>query len=402
MQDLFELDLKDYNPEGKVFSRPSARAIVFRDGKVLLIYSKKYDYYQFPGGGIEKGEDPVQALMREVAEESGYRIIPSSVMEYGRVLRRNRDMFDETGIFEQENFYYFCDVSEETVERKLEGYEQEEGYTPVWEDPMYASRHNLYECTSGEVDRIVLERDARVLDLADLEIKKRERARKEADFVKALGHLDYAGMLSFVEERLTVSKDDVREPVSAKRDISYSRFEHTKRVLGWAKKLYDLSDCKDKLDYEAIIISAIFHDVGRSVAGRLRIPHALAGVPITREYLLGHGFTSERTEYICSLIEKHSDKQMMRDPDMDRNLLLLQEADLMDDMGALGIVMDCMITVCRNSEAHFTDCLDHILRFTHRIQKDNPMRTEAARRLWDEKTKLVCEFTDALTGDIEL
>lgn len=400
MRDLFEIDMKDYNPEGKIFKRPSARAVIFKEGKVLLIYSSKYDYYKFPGGGIEKGESHQEALVREVKEESGYQIIPDSIEEYGRVLRRQKDSYDENCIFEQENFYYFCEVEEQKGEIRLDAYEKEEGFLAVWIEPFVASRHNKYGRTTDGGDANLIMRDAKVLDMVDLEIRKRERQRHEADFVRSLGAPDYADMLSFVES--TLGEADTEYQSSGKNEISYSRYEHTKRVLGWSKRLYDLSEHKEELRYEDLIIATIFHDIGRNVASKMNESHALAGVPLTREYLEKHGFEKERTEYICSLVAAHSDKWRMKEPDLDKNLLMLMEADLLDDMGALGIVMDCMITQAANPMAHFTDCLDHIMRFTRRIQQDNPMVTEQAKKLWDEKTRIVCEFTDALKVDVDL
>ena len=71
MRLLFEIDTKDYDPNGKAFVRPSVRGIIIRDGKVAMVHSLKYDYYKFPGGGIEDGENLEEALLREVAEESG-------------------------------------------------------------------------------------------------------------------------------------------------------------------------------------------------------------------------------------------------------------------------------------------------------------------------------------------
>lgn len=399
MKDLFVMDFQDYNPEGKIFSRPSARAIIIQDGKALLMYSKKYDYYKFPGGGIEKGESHAETLCREVTEESGYVVRPESIEEYGRVLRKQKDSYDENCIFQQENFYYFCDVEEKTTDRNLDDYEEEESFTVVWMDLMEASRHNLYERRNNGGDATLIEREGKVFDIADLEVRKRIRREQEKEFLTQLGNPEYGEMLSFVEEKLSTLDS---ERSSAKKDIAYSRFAHTKRVLGWAKKLYDLATDQQKIDYDATIVATIFHDVGRNVANQLGIPHAQAGVPITREYLLTHGYDAERTEYICSLVEKHSDKYLMSEADkMDRGLLLLQEADLMDDMGALGIVMDCMIVEAKKEGADFYDALDHIRRYTHRIQKTNPMATPEARKIWDEKTKLVDAFTDALQGDVE-
>ena len=65
MKQLFEIDLHDYDESDTVFRRPSARAIIFDDvGKIALVYSKKENYYKFPGGGIHDDEDRVSALIR--------------------------------------------------------------------------------------------------------------------------------------------------------------------------------------------------------------------------------------------------------------------------------------------------------------------------------------------------
>lgn len=194
MKDLFNLDMNNYNPDGKVYSRPSVRAIIHQNGKVLLIYSQKYNYYKFPGGGIENGEKAEEALAREVREEAGYQVISGSVEEYGQVIRRQQDSFDENGIFEQKNYYYFCEVSDEPVDRKLDDYEEEEGFTPVWMDAVSASRHNKYEYHPEGADLIMIKRESKVLDMADLEIRKKERLENEKKAIKALGNLDYQGI----------------------------------------------------------------------------------------------------------------------------------------------------------------------------------------------------------------
>ena len=107
MRTLFEIDTKDYDPNGKAFVRPSVRGIILRNGKVAMVHSMKYDYYKFPGGGIEPGESHWDALMREVREESGLRVLPDTIREYGLVPRKQKsDQVDEYDLFIQENFYY--------------------------------------------------------------------------------------------------------------------------------------------------------------------------------------------------------------------------------------------------------------------------------------------------------
>ena len=55
--------------------RPGAYAILPRAGKVLLTSQiQDPDDIQLPGGGIDPGESPLQALHREVLEETGWVI----------------------------------------------------------------------------------------------------------------------------------------------------------------------------------------------------------------------------------------------------------------------------------------------------------------------------------------
>lgn len=398
MRSLFDFDFHDYDPNGSVFVRNSVRAIIRKDDKVLLAYSTVKGYYQFPGGGIEDGETHEQALIREVKEETGYTVIPDSIMEFGHVLRRNKDLDIENAIFEQDNFYYFCEVEDTPGETSYVDYEITDGYTPVWIAPFEASKVNHYNNPSDK-DRFLVRRDEKVLDLVDLEFRRLNRIKNEDEFFEALGDPAYKEMVAFVHNELG---EENTENISAKKDINYSRFSHTKRVLQWAKRLYDLNPAKDELRYEDLIIATIFHDVGRSISKKINIPHAQAGVPITQKYLSEKGFSKERIDFITMLVGKHSDKHLMNEPDIDNNLLLLMEADLLDDMGALGIVMDCMIVTHNNPDAVFTDCLDHITRFTKRIQQKNPMVTKEGRALWDEKTKLVDTFVDALKKDVDM
>ncbi len=56
--------------------RQTARAIIINDNKILLMYRNKYnhEYYSLVGGGIELNETPIEALYREVYEETNLKI----------------------------------------------------------------------------------------------------------------------------------------------------------------------------------------------------------------------------------------------------------------------------------------------------------------------------------------
>ena len=164
MRLLFNMDKKDYADCTHLFSRNSARSIVVRNGKIAMIHSHKYHYYKFPGGGIEKGEDPIGAMIRETREEAGLIVIPETVREYGYVHRIQKSDRDSAECFVQDNFYYFCDVLEELSSQNLDDYEAEESYQLVFVDPETAIKANR-SVKESPYNPMMFEREARVLEM---------------------------------------------------------------------------------------------------------------------------------------------------------------------------------------------------------------------------------------------
>lgn len=169
MKLLFEIDKKDYDINGRSFSRPSARGIIFRDGKLAVIYSRRKKYCKLPGGGIEAGEDNVTAMIREVHEETGLRVIPSTVREFGYVHRIQKGKHEP--VFIQDNFYYFCDVEDIQDETDLSDAEEEEDFVPMFMDIDEAIRINR-EFTDSAYSEMT-ERELRVMGLIKNEVEKK-------------------------------------------------------------------------------------------------------------------------------------------------------------------------------------------------------------------------------------
>ena len=163
MRMLFEMDKMDYGNCTHTFTRNSARSIIIRNEKVAMIHGWKYDYYKFPGGGVENGESAVEAMIRETREEAGLIVIPETVKEYGYVHRIQRSDIDPTECFIQENYYYLCDAMESLVSQSLDDYEAKESYQLEFIGPELAIKKNR-NVKESPYNQMMFEREARVLE----------------------------------------------------------------------------------------------------------------------------------------------------------------------------------------------------------------------------------------------
>ena len=96
---FYKKDFKEYK------NRDAVRGFIYNDlNQVALIHIEgiddfgKRNHYELPGGGIEKGEDEVEALKREIKEEIGYEIdnivpIGTIAIEYNLLKRIDNQHF---------------------------------------------------------------------------------------------------------------------------------------------------------------------------------------------------------------------------------------------------------------------------------------------------------------------
>lgn len=73
---MLEVRVNDSNYNQDVKHKIASRALIIKDNKVAILYSKKYNAYITPGGGLEKNENLEQACIRETKEETGLFIQP--------------------------------------------------------------------------------------------------------------------------------------------------------------------------------------------------------------------------------------------------------------------------------------------------------------------------------------
>lgn len=142
MRILATFDAKDYQNTVGVYEKYSVRGIIMREGKLAMQCSRDGEY-KIPGGGIEAGEDEIQALIREVREETGLYVIEDAIVELGEIVEMRRDIFNAAKKYICHSLFYYCKVGERQDKLKLTPSEEAKGYELKWAKPQEIYQRNI-------------------------------------------------------------------------------------------------------------------------------------------------------------------------------------------------------------------------------------------------------------------
>lgn len=141
-----------------IWERPATRAIILRNKKILLLYTERYDDYSLPGGGVNEGEEIIEAFKRELKEETGAKNI-RNIQEFGKYeeYRVSRKVgFD---LVFMTSYCYTCEIDENLGETQYESYELSNGMKPVWLDIDQAILHNEQTLAQSPKSGLSIERE---------------------------------------------------------------------------------------------------------------------------------------------------------------------------------------------------------------------------------------------------
>lgn len=125
-------------------TRVGNRAIIVRDGMILLTHETNSGWWLMPGGGLEEGETPEECCVREVEEETGYIVRP---------LHQFLTLYEYYEEYRYVSHYFSCEVTG-SGQMHLTDAEVRRGVGPQWlplhEAVDIFSRHQSYADISEE------------------------------------------------------------------------------------------------------------------------------------------------------------------------------------------------------------------------------------------------------------
>lgn len=125
--------------------RKTVRGIILKEAKVYMLYSKKFNDYTFPGGGIKEDEDHKEALKRELNEEFGASNI-NIIKPIGYTEEIRYGINSTNNTYLQTSYYYLVEA-DKFVEPNYIGREKEQGLSKKLVEINDAIKHNelVYE-----------------------------------------------------------------------------------------------------------------------------------------------------------------------------------------------------------------------------------------------------------------
>jgi len=141
----------------KCGDRAASRAVLFDEENLIpMLFVGKYKYHKLPGGGIEKGEDEIIALHREIKEEAGCKA--EILGEVGKVT----EFRSEWNLY-QTSYCWWGKVTEKGTQDFTKK-EKEQGFKLVWlglDDAIKAVKNDKPENYEG---KFIQERDLALLE----------------------------------------------------------------------------------------------------------------------------------------------------------------------------------------------------------------------------------------------
>jgi ADP-ribose pyrophosphatase YjhB (NUDIX family) len=144
--------------------------IVVKQSDILLLYTKRYDDYSLPGGGLDINEDTIEGMKRELTEETGAKNI-RNIKAFG-IYEEYRPWYKpDFDVQHMVSYCFSCEIDSEFTSTKLEAYEINNGMKARWVDIQEAIKHNKATIETSSKKGMSIERETFLLELIAKEME---------------------------------------------------------------------------------------------------------------------------------------------------------------------------------------------------------------------------------------
>lgn len=145
-----------------IFTRLATRCITLKGENILLLHTERYQDYSLPGGGLDKDEDKIEGMKRELIEETGAQNI-TNIKPFG-IYEEYRPWYKPNfDVQHMISYCYTCNVNKTLGNTNPESYEAKNGMLPVWVNIHKAIAYNLETIASSNKKGMSIERETFLL-----------------------------------------------------------------------------------------------------------------------------------------------------------------------------------------------------------------------------------------------
>ena len=195
--------------------------------------------------------------------------------------------------------------------------------------------------------------------------------------------MNYSEVMDFVKQKTADSSRPSNYPFR-------SRYEHTMRVYRWAIRL----QAKLGGDLDVIVLAALLHDIGWEQDR----PSSEVSAEVAVEYLDSIGVSPELIVKVGEIIM--ACEELDTDKDLSLECKIVMDSVLLDEVGAVGIMRDCMVTA-DEEDATYKKAYYRIKEF---YRQNKPLirccKTEAARTEYSKRMQLIEGYIYQLEKEI--
>lgn len=165
-----------------------------------------------------------------------------------------------------------------------------------------------------------------------------------------------------------------------------NRYTHTLRVVRWCERLLE----EIPADRDVVLAAAALHDIGYAVGAQ---GHAAHGAKMAEDFLRRSGADESFTQNVADLVLRHSDKHLPSHK-MSNELIVLQDADCLDELGAMTVLWDAMAEGAKEEQSYEAAYRRIEASYESLTARDRRLKSDFGQSLYLRRFEVLRGFLD--------